>query len=110
MATLLGYESNERKLASVVRALAHPARFSILKEIASRGVVTTTNPVVIDQLAPASMVQHLRELKRAGIIKGKIFGAHTAYELNWETIESLQRSLHTFVEELRVSKPSNGRR
>lgn len=105
MAALLGYESGEKKLAVMVRALAHPARFAILKEIASRGVVTALNPVVIEQLAPASMVQHLRELKRAGLIKGKIFGAHTAYEINRETIGNLQLALGEFMDLLQTEGP-----
>ena len=39
----------------------------------------------------STIIQHLRELKRAGIIQGRIFGAQCKYGLNMEILQEFHK-------------------
>lgn len=60
-------------------ALAHPARIAILKALASREECVCGELVGLLPLAQATVSQHLKVLKEAGLIKGTIDGPRTCY-------------------------------
>jgi predicted transcriptional regulator len=80
------FTHKEQELAEFAKALAHPARISILKVLAQKNECICGEIVEILPLAQSTVSQHLKELKAAGIIKGEISGVKTCYcidENNW---------------------------
>jgi predicted transcriptional regulator len=73
-------------LANLSKSIGHPTRLQILKCLAENGGTIEGEIVAIPNTAPSTVIQHLRELKRAGLIKGRIFGAQCKYSLNDETL------------------------
>jgi DNA-binding transcriptional ArsR family regulator len=73
-------------LANLSKSIGHPTRLQILKSLCDHGGTIEGEIVAIPNTAPSTVIQHLRELKRAGLIKGRIFGAQCKYSLNDETL------------------------
>ena len=69
-------------LADVAKALSHPARIRILKILNDMSSCMVGN--IVDQLplAQATVSQHLKELKRVGLIDGEIDGPKICYCVN----------------------------
>ena len=69
-------------LADIAKALSHPARIRILKILNNMSSCMVGN--IVDQLplAQATVSQHLKELKRVGLINGEIDGPKTCYCVN----------------------------
>jgi ArsR family transcriptional regulator, arsenate/arsenite/antimonite-responsive transcriptional repressor len=78
-------------LAHYSKSIGHPTRLSILKELADRGGWANGEIIAVSGVSPSTIIQHLRELKRAGIIQGRIFGAQCSYGLNTEILLEFQR-------------------
>jgi ArsR family transcriptional regulator len=79
-------DSDLNQLATLSKSIGHPARLLILKAIAEKGGWMEGEIVSIPDVAPTTVIQHLRELKRVGLIKGRIFGAQCKYGLSEETL------------------------
>lgn len=94
--TAFGTEENE--LAELAKALGHPARIAILKELARRNVCVCGEIVEVLPLAQSTVSQHLKELKAAGLIQGTVEGAKSCYCINWDTIRRLQNLIGSFIE------------
>ncbi len=94
----INYTEDQKRLAALARALAHPARIAILQMLMQHrtcycGKVTDMLP-----LAQATVSQHLRELKLAGFIKGTVEGKHVCYCLDEEQIGKIRALLGGFLE------------
>jgi DNA-binding transcriptional ArsR family regulator len=77
----------ENKLAKYAKALAHPARVSILQLLASKETCVCGDIVNELPLSQSTVSQHLKELKEAGLIKGTIEGTTVCYcidEKEWK--------------------------
>lgn len=98
------YTDHEIKLAHFARSMGHPARASILLAIATHGGEVDGKIVEVPALSQATVIQHLRELKRAGLITGRIFGAKAKYGIDWEAITSFNDNVSHFTEMLRNGK------
>lgn len=76
------FEKNQKRTAELMKALGHPARIAIIELLAERnscicGDITDELP-----LAQSTVSQHLKALKKAGIIRGEIDGVRTCYCLD----------------------------
>lgn len=71
----------ENDLAQLARAIGHPARVAVLLAMAKAGGEVFGEIIVVEQLAQGTVIQHLRDLKRSGLIGGKIFGNKAHYWL-----------------------------
>jgi DNA-binding transcriptional ArsR family regulator len=69
----------QQKLADVAKALAHPARIAILQLLVQRRTCYCGDIVEELPLAQATVSQHLRVLKAAGLIQGKIDPRSSCY-------------------------------
>lgn len=69
-------------LADVAKALSHPARIQIMKILTSMNVCMCGDIVELLPLAQSTVSQHLKELKRVGLIQGEIEGPKTCYCVN----------------------------
>ena len=82
MDTKKDYSLKAEQIARFAKALAHPARIQILTFLASRqecyfGDIHDELPI-----AKATVIQHLKELKYAGLIQGTIEAPKVRYCIN----------------------------
>ncbi|MFQ3576908.1 MAG: metalloregulator ArsR/SmtB family transcription factor [Cytophagales bacterium] len=68
------FEEEEVEVSKLFKALAHPARVSIVLHLAKMNKCYCGEIVNELPLAQATVSQHLKELKEAGIVKGTIEG------------------------------------
>jgi DNA-binding transcriptional ArsR family regulator len=80
-------------LADRLKALGHPARLEILRVLAARGTCVCGEVVEVMPLAQASVSQHLKVLKEAGLIRGRIDGKNSCYCLDPNGIAGLREAL-----------------
>lgn len=80
-------------LADVAKALSHPARIKILKMLTEMENCMVGN--IVDQLplAQATVSQHLKELKRVGLIQGEIDGPKICYCVNNKNLVKAKTAL-----------------
>ncbi len=84
------FTTKENKLAKYAKALAHPARISILKLLVKKQACICGDIVDELPLSQSTISQHLKELKEAGLIKGDIEGAKVCYcidEKEWKAAQ-----------------------
>jgi DNA-binding transcriptional ArsR family regulator len=74
-------------LADKAKALSHPARLAILDVLARRNVCMCGDIVEELPLAQATVSQHLKVLKEAGLITGTVEGPRTCYCVDWDTLK-----------------------
>lgn len=78
------FTKKEQDLALFAKAISHPARIAILKVLAQRNECICGEIVEVLPLAQSTVSQHLKELQKAGLIKGTIDGPRSCYCINWE--------------------------
>jgi ArsR family transcriptional regulator len=81
------------ELASACKALSHPARLAILQTLAERGTCICGEIVDVMPLSQATVSQHLKVLKDAGLISGEIEGTKSCYCLNAKTLRAIREDL-----------------
>ncbi len=79
----------EIAVANFAKALSHPARIAILKQLAQRSTCVCGELVEALPLAQATVSQHLKELKNTGLIKGELTGTKSCYCINWDVFEAM---------------------
>jgi len=90
------YTINNEQIARFAKAMGHPARITILQFLASLdccyfGDIHNELPI-----AKATVSQHLKELKEAGLIQGEIETPKVKYCINRENWEKAQIFFETF--------------
>ena len=80
-------------LADRLKALGHPARLEILRVLAARGTCVCGEVVKVMPLSQATVSQHLKVLKEAGLIRGRIDGKNSCYCLDPDGIAELREAL-----------------
>ena len=89
------FTTEQNKLASLLKALAHPARIAILQHIIQSNTCICGDLVTEIGLAQPTISQHLKELKNSGLIKGTIEGTSVCYCIdaeNWNIARELINS------------------
>ncbi len=81
----------ELKTVAMLRAIAHPARFRIVKMLAERQACVCGDLVDELPLAQSTVSEHLKVLKDAGIVRGTIEGPNTCYCLEPQAVAWLSR-------------------
>lgn len=85
------FTAEQNQLAQLLKAMAHPARIAILQRILISNTCICGDLVEELGLAQATISQHLKELKNAGIIQGTIEGVSVCYCINpiiWRLLET----------------------
>jgi len=80
----------EAELARLAKALGHPARIEILRMLIERGDCQCGAIVDRLPLAQATVSQHLKVLKDAGLIRGEIDPPRVCYCVNPQAIARLK--------------------
>lgn len=84
------FTEEQNRLARMAKALGHPARIAILQHLLKTNACINGDLVEEIGLAQATISQHLRELKEAGLIQGTVSGSSMSYcidSANWEMIQ-----------------------
>lgn len=83
------FTESQNKTALLLKALGHPARVAIIEHLLKVRTSICGDLVSELPLAQATVSQHLKELKSAGIIKGSVEGAAVCYCLDESAFETL---------------------
>jgi predicted transcriptional regulator len=87
------FTNEQNRLAVQLKAIAHPARIAILQELIKVNACICGDLVEELGLAQATISQHLKELKNAGLIQGTIDGVSICYCIEPKAWNKLQNEL-----------------
>jgi ArsR family transcriptional regulator, arsenate/arsenite/antimonite-responsive transcriptional repressor len=87
------FSPDDERLAMRLKALAHPARLRIIGLLAARGSCICGEIVKVLPLAQATVSQHLKILKEAGLLQGTIDGPRSCYCLDPTALAEVRRAL-----------------
>lgn len=73
------FTKTQNDLASLTKALGHPARIAIIQFLVKKKSCVCGDIVDELPLSQSTVSQHLKELKRVGLIKGDIDGPSICY-------------------------------
>lgn len=94
------FNTKENQLADWSRALGHPARIAIVQLLSRRNTCFCGDITEELPLAQSTVSQHLKVLKKAGIITGEVDGVRSCYCLNEDTIREMNTHFSKFFEQL----------
>jgi len=86
--------SSDEELARLAKALAHPARVAILRRLLAHGECVCGEIVSGLPLAQATVSQHLKVLKEAGLIQGEVDGPRMCYCVNPKAVKRVQELIN----------------
>jgi ArsR family transcriptional regulator, arsenate/arsenite/antimonite-responsive transcriptional repressor len=92
----IGYTNEEECMASIAKALGHPARLKILRLLAGETCCFTGELTQHIAMAQSTVSQHLKVLLDAGLIQGEINPPKVRYCINRENWHEAQRMLDEF--------------
>jgi len=73
------FTTEQNKLSKFAKAFAHPARIAIIQHLLKVNACVCGDLVDELPLSQSTVSQHLKELKKVGIIKGDIEGTSVCY-------------------------------
>ena len=88
----MSFSLSDERLAAQLKAMAHPARLRILELLAHRGECVCGEIVDVLPLAQSTVSQHLKILKEAGLLVGKIDGPRSCYCLDAQAVVAFRRA------------------
>lgn len=97
------FSEEQNKLASIAKALGHPARIAIIDYLIKVNSCICGDIVGELPLAQPTISQHLRELKNAGLIKGSIEGNSICYCIDMKTWNVFLRYISKSSERMKLS-------
>jgi arsenate reductase len=95
----LKVRDQDRDVAALAKALANPARVKILRRLGADSACTCGDLVQVLGLAQATVSQHLKVLKAAGLVRGIVSGPSTAYGLERSALLPLHGWMGALAEE-----------
>ena len=95
------FSIKEQSLANFAKALSHPARIAILGVLAKKNECICGEIVEVLPLAQSTVSQHLKELQKAGLIKGETDGPRSCYCINWKAFEKFNEDFSSLFEKLK---------
>jgi DNA-binding transcriptional ArsR family regulator len=87
------FTESQNEIASICKAMGHPARIAIIEHLIATNSCITGELVDVLPLSQATVSQHLKELKNAGIIQGTISGTSVNYCINSENWNKIASTL-----------------
>ncbi len=88
------FTKNQNRKAELYKALGHPARIAIIEFVINQDSCVCGDIVDEIPLSQSTISQHLKELKKVGIIKGDIEGVKTCYCIDdkvWSELDDVSR-------------------
>ncbi|MDP2889865.1 MAG: metalloregulator ArsR/SmtB family transcription factor [Bacteroidota bacterium] len=96
------FDEELQKKANLFKALSHPARLQILQFLAQTRTCLTGDISEHFPLTRATVNQHMKELKEAGLIYGRKEAAKIVYCLDVERIKEMEGILAGFLKEMHL--------
>jgi len=86
------FSIEQNELSQMFKALGHPARVAIIEYLLREKACVCGDLVGVLPLSQATVSQHLKELKKAGLIEGEVEGTSVNYCIsakNWERCKNI---------------------
>src|SRR5260370_40167941 len=90
------FTKKQNDLATMAKAIAHPARIAILQHLLRANACICGDLVEELGLAQATISQHLKELKNVGLIQGTIEGTSVCYCIDGKVWKQYKKELEGF--------------
>jgi DNA-binding transcriptional ArsR family regulator len=90
------FTDNQKQIARFAKALGHPVRIYVLELLSKQACCYSGDLSDILPIAKSTLSQHLKELKKAGLIQGEIEAPKVKYCINrqnWEIAKILFKDL-----------------
>jgi DNA-binding transcriptional ArsR family regulator len=100
------FSVEQNELANQLKALAHPARIAIIEHLLKTNSCICGDLVNELPLSQATVSQHLKELKLAGLIKGNIEGNSICYCIDQENFDQLTNKIIEINKKLMLKNKS----
>ena len=100
------FTDKQNELATLAKALGHPARIAILDYLLKVDTCICGDIVNELPLAQPTISQHLKELKNAGLIKGSVEGNAICYCIDEKVLAILQKyftNISTKIEKKKIN-------
>ena len=97
------FTEGQNTVAEFAKAIAHPARVAILEHLIRTDTCITGDLVDVLPLSQATVSQHLKELKKVGLIKGDIQGTSVCYCLDKTNWADCISTFNSFFDRIRAA-------
>jgi len=87
------FSEQQNRLAQWAKVIGHPARVAILQHLFAQQSCVCGDLVEEIGLAQPTISQHLKELKRLGLIQGTVEGTSVCYCIHVENWEKMKADL-----------------
>lgn len=91
------YNDTDRQISFFARALGHPARLAIIRQLIHEGPCTVAMIVQFHPISQPTISQHLEFLRKLHLISFTEKFPHTYYSINAKQAIKLKRYLNTFL-------------
>ena len=99
------FAKRQNHLALLAKALAHPARITIIQFLLEKQSCHCGGLVEELPLSQSTISQHLKVLKSAGLVKGEVEGSRVCYCIDKEVWEEARTAFLAFISpEVSVNK------
>jgi DNA-binding transcriptional ArsR family regulator len=85
------FTKSQNDIAALAKALGHPARIAILQFLAEQKSCVCGDIVNELPLSQSTVSQHLKELKKVGLVKGDIEGPSVCYCLDAKALAKAKK-------------------
>ncbi len=93
------FTEKQNEIALMAKAFGHPARVSILEYLFQIDSCVCGDLVNEIGLAQATISQHLKELKKLGLIQGNVEGTSVCYCINKENWTKMKVQFSRFLDQ-----------
>ncbi len=94
------FNAEQNQIAAFAKAFAHPARVAIIQQLITKKACICGDLVDVLPLSQSTISQHLKELKRIGIITGEIDGPKVCYCIDEEVWQKAVDLLNHLFEQV----------
>ncbi|MCX7549109.1 metalloregulator ArsR/SmtB family transcription factor [Xanthomarina sp. F1114] len=93
------FTEEQNNIAQIAKVFGHPARVAIIQHLFKIDSCVCGDLVNEIGLAQPTISQHLKELKKLGIIKGSIEGTSVCYCIDQDKWKSVKQIITQFLEQ-----------
>jgi predicted transcriptional regulator len=98
------FTRQQNELANMAKAIGHPARIAILQHLVKKNACVCGDLVDELGLAQATTSQHLKELKKAGVIQGNVEGVSVCYCINPKIWKQYKDLFNGFFKDIAIAE------
>lgn len=92
------FTEEQNRIAAIAKVIGHPARVAILQYLVTKNTCICGDLVEEIGLAQPTISQHLKELKKIGILRGSIEGTSVCYCIDQDVLSEVKSIFSQFFE------------